>query len=58
VVNTEMTVTAAAAMATVIIQPESLSRMMVSFALQGVPATGFLPSASKWRGMVAFFAAG
>jgi hypothetical protein len=45
-------------MATVIIQPESLSRMMVSFALQRVPATGFLPSALKWRGMVAFFATG
>jgi hypothetical protein len=58
VVNTEMTVTAAAAMATVIIQPENLSRMMVSFALQRVPATGFLPSPSKWRGMVAFFATG
>jgi hypothetical protein len=57
VVNTEMTATAAAAMATVLIQPESLSRMMVSFALQHVPATGFLPSASKWRVMVTFFAA-
>jgi hypothetical protein len=54
--ETEMpALTAAPAMATAIIEPENLSRMMVSFALQCLTATGIPPMKPKLVWMVAFF---
>ena len=51
------TLPAAAAMATIIVEPENLLRMMISSGLQCVSATGF-PMNPELVWMVAFFGIG